>query len=67
MPSQRPSREVAATFRRSFGSRGILREIELIEQPKQFATRGPSRMHVVDAGESRREFLLLQNEDLKFG
>jgi hypothetical protein len=67
MPSQRPSHEVAATFRRSFGSRGILCEIKLIEQPKQFATRGPSRMPVVDTGESRRKFLLLENEDLKFG
>jgi hypothetical protein len=44
-----------------------LREIELIQQPKQLATRGPSPMHVVGAGKFRRKFLLLENEDFKFG
>jgi hypothetical protein len=44
-----------------------LREIELIEEPKQFATRRPSPRHVVGAGEFRRKFLLPENEDFKFG
>jgi hypothetical protein len=54
-------------IRRSFGSRDILREIELIEQPKQLAARGPDSRHLVGAGEFRRKFLLPKNEDFKLG
>jgi hypothetical protein len=43
-----------------------LREIELIEEPKQLATRRPSPLHVVGASEFRRKFLLLENKDFKF-
>ena len=53
-------------IRRSFGSRDILREIELIEQPKQLAARGPDSRHLVGAGEFCRKFLLPENEDFKF-
>jgi hypothetical protein len=43
-------------------------EIELIEETKQLATRGPGSMHAaVGAGEFRRKFLLLENEDFEFG
>jgi hypothetical protein len=49
-----------------FGSRDILREIELIEQPKQLAARGPDSRHLVGAGEFCRKFLLPENEDFKF-
>jgi len=54
-------------IRRSFGSRDILREIELIEQPKQLAARGPDSGHLVGAGQFRRKFLLPENEDFKLG
>jgi hypothetical protein len=44
-----------------------LREIELIEEPKQLATRRPSPPHVVGAGEFGRKFLLPEHKDFKFG
>jgi hypothetical protein len=54
-------------FARSFGSRDVLSEIELIEQPKQLAARGPDSGHLVGAGQFRRKFLLPENEDFKLG
>lgn len=65
----RRTRDVVAKVktRRSLGWRDILGEIELIEQPKQLAARGPDTRHAVGAGEFRRKFLLPENEDLKFG
>ena len=57
----------SAAFRRSSSRLDVLREIELIGEPKQFATRRPSPRHVVGAGEFRRKFLLPENEDFKFG
>jgi hypothetical protein len=59
--------QISYIFRRSFGSHDILRKIELIEEPKQLAARGPSSGHVIDAGEFRHKFLLPENEDFKFG
>jgi hypothetical protein len=50
-----------------FGSHDNLREIVLIEQRKQPATRGPSSSHAVGAGEFRRKLLLPEIEGTKFG
>jgi hypothetical protein len=66
---QRRSPDVVAKvkIRRSLGTRDVLREIKLIEQPKQLAARGPDPRHVVGTGEFRRKFLLPHNEDFEFG
>jgi hypothetical protein len=67
--STAPSHGVVAKLkiRRSLGSCDILRKIELIEQPKQLASRGADSRHAVGAGEFRCKFLLPENEDFKFG